>query len=111
VALAFDGAIPHVGGPIVAFCAFLFGYTTLIGWAYYGEQFLEYIFGRVVVLPYRIIYCGLIVVGAQSKVDTVWAWGDLMNGLQIFPNLIGLVGLSGVAAAYLRRETPEVPSA
>jgi AGCS family alanine or glycine:cation symporter len=110
VAQAFESAIPHVGGPMVAFCAFLFGYTTLIGWAYYGEQFLEYIFGRVIVLPYRIIYCGLIVVGAQSKVDTVWAWGDLMNGLQIFPNLIGLVGLSGVAALYLR-PAPETPRA
>jgi alanine or glycine:cation symporter, AGCS family len=102
VALAFESAIPHVGGPMVAFCAFLFGYTTLIGWAYYGEQFLEYIFGRLVVLPYRLVYCGLIVLGAQSKVDTVWAWGDLMNGLQIFPNLVGLIGLSGLAASYLR---------
>ena len=111
VAQAFDSALPHVGGPIVAFCAFLFGYTTLIGWAYYGEQFLEYIFGRVIVLPYRIIYCGLIVVGAQSKVDTVWAWGDLMNGLQIFPNLVGLIGLSGVAALYLRPAAPETPRA
>ena len=46
VATAFDTAIPVAGGWIVAFCAFLFGYTTLIGWAYYGEQFLEYVFGR-----------------------------------------------------------------
>ena len=46
MAAAFDTAMPGVGGYIVAFCAFLFGYTTLIGWAYYGEQFLEYILGR-----------------------------------------------------------------
>jgi AGCS family alanine or glycine:cation symporter len=87
---------------VVAVCVFLFGYTTLIGWAYYGEQFLEYVFGKRVVVPYRWIYCGLIVLGAVSKVDTVWAWGDLMNGLQIFPNLVGVIGLSGVAAAVLR---------
>ena len=112
VAQAFESAIPHVGGPIVAFCAFLFGYTTLIGWAYYGEQFLEYIFGRKVVLPYRWIYCALVIIGATSKVDLVWNWGDLMNGLQIFPNLIGLLGLSGVAALYLRRPaTEETPAA
>ena len=43
VAAAFNAAVPTVGGWVVAFCAFLFGYTTLIGWAYYGEQFLEYI--------------------------------------------------------------------
>lgn len=102
VAAAFDTSIPAVGGWIVAVCAFLFGYTTLIGWAYYGEQFLEYVFGRRVILPYRWAYCLLIVFGAIGKVDTVWAWGDLMNGLQIFPNLVGVVGLSGVAAATLR---------
>jgi AGCS family alanine or glycine:cation symporter len=102
VAQAFDTALPQVGGWVVAFCVFLFGYTTLIGWAYYGEQFLEYVFGPRVVLPYRWIYCGLVVFGAMSKVETVWAWGDLMNGLQIFPNVAGLIGLSGVAAAALR---------
>jgi alanine or glycine:cation symporter, AGCS family len=105
VAAAFDTSIPAVGGWIVAFCAFLFGYTTLIGWAYYGEQFLEYVFGPRVTLPYRWVYCLLIVFGAVSKVDTVWAWGDLMNGLQIFPNLVGVIGLSGVAAAVLREGT------
>ncbi len=111
VAAAFGSAIPVLGGPIVAFCAFLFGYTTLIGWAYYGEQFLEYVLGRRVVMPYRVIYCALIVLGAQSKVDTVWAWGDLMNGLQIFPNLVGLIGLSGLAASYLRRPGGDAPRA
>ena len=107
VAQAFDTAIPG-GGFIVAFCAFLFGYTALIGWAYYGEQFLEYIFGVRVTLPYRWIYCILIVFGAVAQVDLVWAWGDLMNGLQVFPNVIGVVGLSGfgvAAARTLRRRT------
>jgi len=102
VAQAFNTAIPTVGGWIVAFCAFLFGYTTLIGWAYYGEQFLEYIFGPRVTVPYRWVYCGLIVFGAMGRVELVWAWGDLMNGLHIFPNLAGIIGLSGVAAAALR---------
>jgi AGCS family alanine or glycine:cation symporter len=92
------------GGWLVAFCTLLFGYTTLIGWAYYGEQCLEYVLGPRVVRPYRWLYCGLVVLGATSKVELVWAWGDLMNGLQIFPNLIGVVGLSGVVAALLRQE-------
>ncbi len=102
VALAFNAAMPGFGGYVVAFCVFLFGYTTLIGWAYYGEQFLEYWLGRGVVMPYRWIYCILIPFGAISKVDLVWAWGDLMNALQIFPNLIGVIGLSGVAAKVAR---------
>ena len=97
VALAFNAAMPF-GGYLVAFCVFLFGYGTLIGWAYYGEKFLEYWLGRGVVMPYRWIYCLLIPLGAISKPTLVWAWGDLMNALQVFPNLIGVLGLSGVAA-------------
>jgi len=104
VAAAFNQAVPVAGGWVVAFCAFMFGYTTLIGWAYYGEQCLEYIFGPRVILPYRWVYCGLVVLGATSRVDLVWAWGDLMNGLQIFPNLVGVIGLSGVVARLLREE-------
>jgi AGCS family alanine or glycine:cation symporter len=99
VALAFDAAMPGVGGWMVAVCVFLFGYTTLIGWAYYGEQFLVYIFGAKVVMPYRWAYCLLIPLGAVTHVDVVWAWGDLMNALQIFPNVAGLLGLSGLVAA------------
>jgi AGCS family alanine or glycine:cation symporter len=102
VAAAFNAAVPTVGGWVVAFCVFLFGYTTLIGWAYYGEQFLEYIFGRRVTVPYRWIYCLLIPFGAVIRPEVVWAWGDLMNALQVFPNLIGLVGLSGIAMAYAK---------
>jgi AGCS family alanine or glycine:cation symporter len=85
---------------MVAFSLFLFGYTTLIGWSLYGEQFLEYLFGRRIVMPYRWVYCLLIPVGAVAKVNLVWAWGDILNGAQIFPNLIGIVLLSGIAAKY-----------
>jgi len=109
VAEAFNHAVPTAGGWVVAFCTFLFGYTTLIGWSYYGEVCLEYILGPWVVRPYRWVYCALIVLGATSKVDLVWAWGDLMNGLQIFPNLVGVVGLSGVAARLLREDEAAAP--
>ena len=100
VAAAFDAAVPTVGGWVVAFCVFLFGYMTLTGWAYYGEQFLAFLFGRRVVLPYRWVYCLLIPLGAVLAPEVVWAWGDLMNALQIFPNVIGLIGLSAIAAKY-----------
>ncbi|HOG28711.1 MAG TPA: amino acid carrier protein [Vicinamibacterales bacterium] len=102
VAQAFNTAIPVAGGWVVAFCAFLFGYTTLIGWAFYGEQFLEYLFGTRIIVPYRWVYCLLIPVGAVASVEAVWAWGDLMNGLQVFPNLVGVLGLGGFAAAAAR---------
>jgi len=102
VAVAFNQSMPVVGGWIVAFCVFLFGYTTLIGWAYYGEQFLEYLLGRAVTVPYRWIYCLLIPFGAIARVELVWAWGDLMNVLQVFPNMVGLIGLSGFVATVAR---------
>jgi AGCS family alanine or glycine:cation symporter len=106
VAQAFNTAIPVAGGWVVAFCAFLFGYTTLIGWAYYGEQFFEYLLGVRVTVPYRWAYCLLIPLGATLSVETVWAWGDLMNGLQVFPNLAGLIGLSGIVAVAARTSLP-----
>jgi AGCS family alanine or glycine:cation symporter len=104
VAQAFESSMPF-GGMLVAFCALLFGYTTLIGWGYYGEQYLGYLFGDRIIMPYRWIYCGLVILGAMTRVELVWAWGDLMNGLQIFPNLIGVLGLSGVVAALLRKSS------
>jgi AGCS family alanine or glycine:cation symporter len=107
VGLAFNSAMPGVGGYLVSFCVFLFGYGTLIGWAYYGEQFLEYWLGPRVVMPYRWIYCLLIPFGAIAKVSLVWAWGDLMNALQIFPNLIGVLALSGIAAKIARDQRRE----
>jgi AGCS family alanine or glycine:cation symporter len=105
VAAAFETALPRFGGPMVALCVFLFGYTTLIGWSYYGEQFLEHVFGARVTLPYRWVYCLLIPFGAIGRVEVVWAWGDLMNGLQVFPNMVGLLGLSGAVAALARDKT------
>ena len=106
VASAFDTSMPGIGGWMVAVSMFLFGYTVLIGWGYYGEQFFEYIFGPRIIVPYRWFYCFLVPIGALFKVDLVWNWGDIVNGLQVFPNVIGLLALSGVAASYARRQRP-----
>ena len=97
---AFHSSMPVGGGWILAVSVFLFGYSALIGWAYYGEIFLEYLFGPRIILPYRWLYCLLIPFGAIAKVDLVWAWGDILNGLQVFPNVIGIIALSGLAAKY-----------
>jgi AGCS family alanine or glycine:cation symporter len=102
VAAAFNTSIPVAGGWVVAFCAFLFGYTTLIGWAFYGEQTLEYLVGPGHSRAFRWVYCLLIPLGAISRPGVVWAWGDLMSVLQVFPNMIGLVGLAGIAARYAK---------
>ena len=99
-ATAFNTVLPK-GGFIIAFASLLFGYTTLIGWAYYGEQCIEYIWGVRSILFYRLIYIGLLFVGALMTgkyLNIVWYIGDSANAIMAFPNLIGLLLLSGVVA-------------
>ena len=99
---AFNTVIPYgIGGMIIAVASFLFGYTTLLGWAYYGEQCLEYIAGVRVKKPYRFVYIGLLFIGAllQGKyLNIVWNVGDIANALMALPNLIGLLFLAGLVA-------------
>jgi AGCS family alanine or glycine:cation symporter len=94
---AFSRALPgNEGGIVVAIGLILFAYTTLLGWSYYGEKAIEYLLGERVVPWYRAVWCMLIVVGAVAKLDLVWTFADVMNGLMALPNLIGLLGLSGI---------------
>jgi AGCS family alanine or glycine:cation symporter len=81
---------------IVAFCSFLFGFSTLIGWCYYGEKCFEYIFGSAYTKVYRVVFTLLIMVGSVVSVPLVWAIGTLLNGFMAFPNLVGLFLLFGV---------------
>jgi AGCS family alanine or glycine:cation symporter len=97
---AFNAVIPF-GGWIIAIASFLFGYTTLIGWSYYGEQCLEYLVGVKIKRPYRFIYISLLFLGANLQgryLDIVWNVGDISNALMAFPNLIGLLFLAGLVA-------------
>ena len=97
---AFDAAIPK-GALIVTISLIPFAYSTILGWAYYGEKCTEYLFGLRSVKPYRIIYTCLIIPGAILSLNAVWGIADICNGLMAIPNLIGLICLSGVAAREL----------
>lgn len=94
-AAAMSSTIPFAT-VIVAICSFLFGFSTLIGWCYYGEKCFEYIFGSAYTKVYRVLFVALIMVGAVVSVPLVWAIGTLLNGFMAFPNLIGLFFLIGV---------------
>ncbi|NMC72920.1 MAG: sodium:alanine symporter family protein [Geobacteraceae bacterium] len=101
---AFDTGLPgNWGGFIVSFGIVFFAYSTIIGWAYYGEKCLEYLLGVKALLPYRICYAAFVFVGAGVKLDLVWNFADVMNGLMAVPNLIALLGLSGVVVAETNR--------
>jgi AGCS family alanine or glycine:cation symporter len=97
---AFNTVIPN-GGFLIAIASFMFGYTTLIGWAYYGEQCIEYILGLKSTMMYRMVYVGLLFIGALltgKYLNIVWYVGDVANFFMAFPNLLGLLMLSGVVA-------------
>lgn len=97
-AAAFSSAIPY-GGYIIALSSFLFGYSTLLGWCYYGEKCLEYIFGVAIVYPYRIAFISLLFIGSIIQgvhLNIVWYVGDTANALMAFPNLLSLLLLSGL---------------
>ncbi len=101
--LAFrTGLGSELGAVVVALGLIFFAYTTLLGWSYYGEKSLHYLFGDRVITPYRVVFCILIAVGAVAELDLVWTFSDVMNGLMAFPNLIGLLGLSGIVAQETR---------
>ena len=84
------------GGYIVTIGLILFAFTTLLGWAYYGEKCVEYLFGIRSIPFYRILFTLVIVLGSVLKLEIVWKISDIFNGLMAFPNLIALCALSGL---------------
>jgi len=94
--LAFNEGLPGPGGYIVSIGILLFAFSTILGWAYYGERCAEYLFGPKINKLYRIIWIPFIVIGAIGGLNTLWDLADTLNGLMAIPNLIGVLGLSGV---------------
>jgi alanine or glycine:cation symporter, AGCS family len=84
------------GQYIVAIGLILFAYSTILGWCYYGEKSIEYLFGEIAVAPYRYLFVLFVGVGAVAKLDFVWSLSDAFNGMMAIPNLIGLLALSPV---------------
>jgi AGCS family alanine or glycine:cation symporter len=99
-ALAFEKGMGHaVGSFIVTLGLVLFAYSTILGWSYYGEKSIEFLAGERWVFPYRIVFTVFVLIGAVVELNLVWTFSDIMNGLMAVPNLIGLLGLSGVLVA------------
>lgn len=95
-ATAFNEMLPGPGGWIVTIGLIFFASSTLVGWNYYGEKCVDYLFGLRSVLYYRLIFTLLVFVGAVVKLNIVWLFSDIFNGLMAIPNLIALLALSGV---------------
>lgn len=102
---AFDEAIHYIGGMGIAVSTVFFALSTILGWAYYGEVSVGYIFknhSRIAIGIYRIIYVAFVFVGAVAEINTVWLVADCFNALMALPNLIALIGLSGLVVKITR---------
>ena len=101
---AFQAGLPFIPGDVVSFvlmaCLVLFGFTTILGWDYYGERCLEYFSNGSMkaVKVYRWLYIFCVFIGPYMTVAAVWTIADIFNGLMALPNMVALIALSGVVA-------------
>lgn len=97
--MAFKTSLPFGGNLIVTLGLILFAFTTILGWNYYGERCVEYLFGVKAIKAYRIIFVALVGLSPLLKLNTIWLLADIVNGLMAIPNLIALMALRGVVYA------------
>ena len=74
----------------------LFAFSTILGWSYYGERCIEYLFGRKGVLPYKLIFVAILLITPITALDFVWTMSDIFNALMALPNIIAVIALSPV---------------
>ncbi|MBR9829940.1 MAG: sodium:alanine symporter family protein [Oceanospirillales bacterium] len=99
---AFATALPGLGNYLVAIALAIFAFTTIIGWSFYGERCIEFLFGIKAITPYRIAWILAIPLGATLSLDFVWLVADTLNAMMAIPNLIALALLSPVVFKLTR---------
>lgn len=99
---AFSIGLGPIGMGFVAVCLFFFAFTTIIGWYFFAEQNVRYIWGPFVMPRYRILALGFIMAGTFLHVNLVWELADFFNGLMVIPNLIALLGLGKMVSKALQ---------
>ena len=92
-----------LGSIIVAVAICLFALSTILSWSLYGTRCCEFLFGRRSVRPYQILFILAVVVGSSMELDLVWTIADTFNGFMAIPNLIALLGLSGVVVKLTKQ--------
>jgi AGCS family alanine or glycine:cation symporter len=92
--LAFESSLPGVGSYIVTFGLSIFAFTTILGWSFYGEKCVEYLFGVKAIIPFRVLWVIAVPIGATAKLSFIWLVADTLNALMAIPNLIALLLLS-----------------
>ena len=90
--------IPVLGPIILVVGIITFAWSTILGWSYYGERCAQYLWGKKALLPYKLLFVAVVVVGPVLALDLVWTIADILNALMAIPNLIAVLLLSGVTA-------------
>lgn len=99
---AFETTIPGMGGHIVTIALAVFAFTTMLGWSFYGEKCVEYLFGVKSIKPFRVLWCLAVPLGATADLGFIWLLADTLNALMAIPNLIALILLSPVVFKLTR---------
>ena len=110
--------IPVLGPVILVVGIITFAWSTILGWSYYGERCAQYLWGKKSILPYKIVFVAIVVIGPVIALDLVWTISDILNAFMAVPNLIAVLLLSGVIAKdtkyYLKHldevDTAEIPT-
>ena len=102
VGQAFTAAFGSFGPKFIAISLLFFAYSTVLGWSHYGTKAVEYLFGQKGTRVYKVIFVGMVVVGATMKLGLAWDLSDTFNGLMMIPNLIGVLVLSGTVVDITR---------
>ena len=94
--LAFSTALPYVGEYVVTIGLIVFAFTTIVGWSFYGEKSVYYIFGQKAIIPFRILWVLVIPFGSMMDLKFIWLLADTLNAFMAIPNLIAIILLSPV---------------
>jgi AGCS family alanine or glycine:cation symporter len=100
--LAFD-QIPVLGPVILVLGIVLFAFSTVLGWAYYGERCVEYCLGKKALVPYRVVYIAVAAIAPVVSLDLVWTVADILNALMAIPNLIAVLLLTPVIMSETKK--------
>ncbi|WP_431689577.1 alanine/glycine:cation symporter family protein [Peptostreptococcus anaerobius] len=98
---AFEIGFGHFGLIFVAVSLLFFAFSTIVGWYFFAEANIKFLFGSKGLTPFRIIVLIFIVIGTTQKVELVWELADMFNGIMVIPNVIGLIGLAKMVKSTL----------
>ncbi|TDB62196.1 alanine/glycine:cation symporter family protein [Photorhabdus khanii] len=106
-AASFSAAIPG-GNYIVAGALIIFAFTTILGWSFYGEKCIQYLFGQKAITPFRVVWIIALMVGATQSLDFVWLLADTLNAMMAIPNLIAIALLSPIVYRLTKEHIKDV---